>query len=416
MPDSTPSDPPSLHATAAAEAIRGRSTAALHAGATWEEACDGALAGLDSRVSATLGVVFIDSVFHPHYDEILARISDQLGGPPGGAQIIGCSGQAVIGPGVEAEHAPSIAILALEAPDATLFPLRIDPRATTPADYDLIEDSKATTWLLFSDPFSLNTENLVAGLQQRYPSLTVMGGMASAHDDHAGTAVFLDGQVHRDGAVMLGLLGIDVHPIVAQGAEPLGEPWTITDCEQNVVRTIGSRPAAEVLIETLGALDEVARRRAQENLLVGLAMDEYADTHTRGSFLIRNIMGANREEGWVAINAIPRVGQTLQFQFRDADAADIDLRKHLQEFKASFGDVEVLGAICCSCNGRGIGLFGTAHHDAAAIGDELAGVPTAGFFCNGEIGPVGGTNFLHGFTASIAILTATSPTDSSAGT
>jgi len=192
----------------------------------------------------------------------------------------------------------------------------------------------------------------------------------------------------------------------AQGAEPLGQPWIVTACEANTVKTLGSRPALEVLQETLMELDDATRERAVRNLLVGLAMNEYKETHERGDFLIRNVMSADRESGAVAINAIPRVGQTFQFQFRDAQAADDDLRARLSDLRDALQpDEEVLGALLCSCNGRGRGLFGEPDHDAAALSDIFGPVPTAGFFCNGEIGPVGGENYLHGFTASIAVLT-----------
>ena len=69
----------------------------------------------------------------------------------------------------------------------------------------------------------------------------------------------------------------------------------------------------------------------------------------------------------------------------------------------------MLGSVLCACNGRGQGLFGTPHHDAAAVAEALGPIPTAGLFCNGEIGPVGGANYLHGFTASIALLTTPGP-------
>ena len=156
-------------------------------------------------------------------------------------------------------------------------------------------------------------------------------------------------------------------------------------------------------------LDDETRDRAARNLLVGLAMNEYKETHERGDFLIRNVMGADRESGIVAINAIPRVGQTFQFQFRDAQAADDDLRTRLSDLRDTLAqDEEILGALLCSCNGRGRGLFGEPDHDAAALSEIFGPVPTAGFFCNGEIGPVGGENYLHGFTASIAVLTSES--------
>ena len=387
----------SSRATRAAGTARG--TSAIASGATWDAAVDGALHGLTGREAPDLVVMFVDSAFASNYADVVRRVQERLA--PG--HVIGCSGQSVIGTALEAEGSSAVTLLAFDLPDASLMPIRVDPDNGL-GDLSTL-DGAITTWLLFADPFSIHTEHVVADLEARYSEVTLLGGMASARDNAAGTAVFLDGEAYPTGAVMLGLGGVAVHAVVAQGAEPLGRPWTITACENNIVRTIGSRPAVEVLIETLGALDEPARVRAQQNLLVGLAMDEYADSHQRGSYLIRNIMAANRDEGWIAINAIPRVGQTFQFQFRDAKAAHDDLREQLQQFASDRDADRMLGAICCSCNGRGVGLFGSPHHDAAALVDALGEIPTAGFFCNGEIGPVGGKNFLHGFTASIALFT-----------
>ena len=387
----------SSRATRAAGTARG--TSAIATGATWDAAVDAALHGLTGREAPDLVVMFVDSAFASNYADVVRSVQERLA--PG--HIIGCSGQSVIGTALEAEGSSAVTLLAFDLPDASLMPIRVDPDNGL-GDLSTL-DGAITTWLLFADPFSIHTEHVVADLEARYPEVTLLGGMASARDNAAGTAVFLDGEAYPTGAVMLGLGGVAVHAVVAQGAEPLGQPWTITACENNIVRTIGSRPAVEVLIDTLGALDEPARVRAQQNLLVGLAMDEYAESHQRGSYLIRNIMAANRDEGWIAINAIPRLGQTFQFQFRDAKAAHDDLREQLQQFASDRDADRMLGAICCSCNGRGVGLFGSPHHDAAALVDAFGEIPTAGFFCNGEIGPVGGKNFLHGFTASIALFT-----------
>jgi small ligand-binding sensory domain FIST len=189
--------------------------------------------------------------------------------------------------------------------------------------------------------------------------------------------------------------------VVSQGAEPIGQSWTITDVEQNIVKTIGGRPALEVLIETLQGLPAPVQERASRNLLAGLAMDEYRDEFRRGDFLIRNLVGVDQETGAIAVGTYPRVGQTIQFQVRDARAADEELAEMLGGAVEALGETAA-GALLCSCNGRGAGLFGEPHHDATAVAKRFGQLPVAGFFCNGEIGPVGGRNFVHGFTASIA--------------
>ena len=401
----TPEDP-TRRSSGPGQATVRTATAAASAAvgfeADWESACASALRGLELQEPPDLLLVFVDSRFAAHYEEIITN----LRGHSGARHLIGASGQSVIGSALEAEEGSAIAVLGLSMPDAEFTPLAIDPQ-DIPDDLFAPIQGGPDVWFMFSNPFTIVTDQLVSHLQQLRPDIVLLGGMASSHLEREGCVVFVDEQVLPRGAAMLGLSGVNVHPVVAQGAEPLGQPWIVTECEANVVRALGSRPALEVLQETLQELDDATRERALRNLLVGLAMDEYQESHERGDFLIRNVMGADRDSGVVAINAVPRVGQTFQFQFRDAQAADDDLRSRLSALKDDLQpDEEVLGALLCSCNGRGRGLFGEPDHDATALLEAFGPVPTAGFFCNGEIGPVGGENYLHGFTASIAVLTA----------
>ena len=207
---------------------------------------------------------------------------------------------------------------------------------------------------------------------------------------------------------MIGLGGaVRVTPVVSQGCEPIGEAWTITDAERNIVRAIGGRPAYEVLADTIQALGAPQRERVRRNLLVGLAMDEYRDEFGRGDFLIRNLMGVDQSSGAIAVAAEVKVGQTLQFQIRDARAADEELRAMLGAARDDGPLADAApAALLFACNGRGAGLFGGPDHDARTVRDILGDVPLAGLFCNGEIGPVGPKTFIHGFTASLALISA----------
>jgi small ligand-binding sensory domain FIST len=166
-----------------------------------------------------------------------------------------------------------------------------------------------------------------------------------------------------------------------------------------MVKAIGGRPAYEVLVETVRGLDAERRERVNGNLLVGLAMDEYREEFRRGDFLIRNLIGVDPKSGAIGVAAQTRIGQTLQFQIRDARAAD-------EELRAMLGGVvgEPAAALLFACNGRGVGLFGAPDHDARTVRTVLGPVPLAGLFCNGEIGPVGASTFIHGFTASLALI------------
>ena len=386
----------------AATATGARAQASLQSGASWQQATDAVCETLN--VSKTdLAVVFVDSQFAHHYQDVLRRIHQATGA----RRLIGCSGEGVIGPGLEAEGQAAVSAMTFKLPGVSLTPLALVQDADVDDLLGSLEAADAKAWMVFADPGTTHIERLIAAVEARTPEIPILGGIASAQSESDGTAVFLDDHVYPQGAVLLGIGGdIEVHALVAQGAEPIGQPWTVTDCDSNVLQTIGTRPAVDVLRETLDSLDEETRERAQRNLLVGLAMDEYRDDYGRGDYLIRNLLGFDRQSGAIAISALPRLGQTIQFQFRDAAAADDDLTTQLRAYKAGLGSNQtVLGAVLCACNGRGRSLFGAPNHDAQALTDALGAVPTAGLFCNGEIGPVGGQTFLHGFTASIALLT-----------
>ena len=379
--------------------------AAVHSGPDWETATRAVLAALDGAATPDLGLVFIDSRFADHYGDVLARLRKGTGV----ANLVGASGEAVIGPGVEAQIEPAISFLGVSLPGLQATTIAMPANTPLEPALDRVAAAGARAWLLFADPFSVDSETLVRAIEARVRDQPILGGLASSHDMHGGgAAVFAGGAVQAGGAVLVGLKGdFNLHSIVAQGAEPIGQPWTVTACEGNIVRELGSRRALDVLQDTLASLDPETRARAQRNLLVGLAMDEYRYQHGRGDYLIRNITGGDRETGAISLNAVPRVGQTFQFQFRDAGAADEDLRQHLAIMKQRLLPGEtVVGAVLCACNGRGQGLFGLPNHDAQALEDALGPVPIAGMFASGEIGPVAGTTFLHGFTASIALLTA----------
>jgi len=248
-------------------------------------------------------------------------------------------------------------------------------------------------------------ETLLDGFSSAYPGVPIIGGLASASTHPHQTFVFLNGDVHGQGAVAVALSGAyTIETVVSQGCDPIGEPWIITGANGSIVETISQRPAYEVLVETVRALPPDKQERASRNLLVGLAMDEYKESFGRGDFLIRGLMGADPKSGAIAVGARPRVGQTIQFQIRDAAAADEDLRQLLATARETLGDTRPVGAVLCSCNGRGAGLFGFPDHDARTVAQQLGAVPLAGFFCNGEIGPVGRDVFLHGFTASLGLI------------
>ncbi|HEX5367845.1 MAG TPA: FIST N-terminal domain-containing protein [Dehalococcoidia bacterium] len=388
-----------------------KAAAGIATGTDWHEALDSALneamSGLQGA-AVDLALLFASSDYALGYPELVATAQNRLGA----GLLIGCSGQGVIGNDREVEGEPALSVLAFSLPGAYLSVFQVrqsdiqDDAATHAWLANLSETAPDVhAWIILADPFSFDSDALLTALSQAYPGMPLIGGLASGDFRLQKTDLFVGGEVVQEGAIVLALGGpYTVQTVVAQGAEPIGEPWTITGSNENLVETLGMRPALEIMIETLQSLPPDVQVRAQRNLLVGLAMNEYKDEFHRGDYLVRNILGVNQEEGWIAVGARPVTGQTLQFHMRDPKAADTDLLEMLTRARGEEAPGSPIGALLCACNGRGVGLFGTPDHDARMIRDVLDAIPLAGFFCNGEIGPVGGKPFLHGYTASIAVI------------
>jgi small ligand-binding sensory domain FIST len=381
--------------------------AGVHADAAWSTALERAAAQAlaDMAEPPDLVALFASGFWAAEFDRLVRRAHDLTDA----GVLIGCSGGGVIGPGTEVEDRPALSLLALALPGALLHPVHLthdalaacatadDVRRLTGAPPDDVEG-----FLVLADPFRLDAEGLLRALAGAYPDVPLIGGLASSTPSAQTTHVFMNERSYDQGAVCLAIGGAyTLRTLVSQGCQPIGQPWTITAVERNVIATIGNRPAYEVLVETFNALPPADQQRARRNLLVGLAIDERRDDFGRGDFLIRTLMGADRRSGALAIGALPRVGQTIQFQLRDAAAADEDLRTMLAALDPA---THPAGAILCSCNGRGAGLFGAPHHDAQRVAERLGPLPLAGLFCNGEIGPIGGRPFVHGFTASLGLI------------
>jgi small ligand-binding sensory domain FIST len=255
----------------------------------------------------------------------------------------------------------------------------------------------ARTLVLLAEPTTFPVDPFLAFTASRYPELRVVGGVASAGFGPGGNRLVVDAHVRDRGAVGV-LLSADqaVTTIVSQGCRPIGEPYTVTRAERNVIYEIGGRPALDRLQGLLGTLDEHELDMAREGLHLGRVIDERRAEFTRGDFLVRNVLGGDRDVGAIAIGDEVQVGDTVQFQVRDADSADEDLRLLLDGHLAG-------GALVFTCNGRGRRLFGRADHDAEVVVRSIDSSSVAGMFCAGEIGPVGHRSFLHGFTASVAL-------------
>jgi len=359
-------------------------------------------------IAADVVFVFASEAYAEHFPELIRRVRRETGA----LALVGCSGQGIIGCDRELEGVPALSLLTLNLPGVMLHAERftqemIEDCVSPHAWHEQlgISPDEVNAWLIFADPFQMDAERLIDGLAEAYPGRPMLGGLASGDTAERRTFIFLNDDVFDEGGVGLAIGGAyTILPLVSQGCEPIGEPWTITKVRGNLIETISNRPAYDLLIETLQGLPAEMQRRARYNLLVGLAADEYRDSFPRGSFLIRPLVGVERANRGLAIGAFPKVGQTIQFQLRDAAAADRDLVGLLEEAHTSLGENRPVAGVLCSCNGRGIGMFGMHDHDAGVVAQQLGPLPLAGLFCNGEIGPIGLRPFLHGFTASLALV------------
>jgi small ligand-binding sensory domain FIST len=373
------------------------------------EAADRARAGLEPPCD--LAVVFASGQHLGMAKWLLSEVHERL--EP--ATLIGCGAGGTVAGGRELEDTPGVVVWGASLPGAELETMHLTaerdaegfrllglPESLTETMGD--DPAADESLLAFCDPFSFPPEELLGALERSRPHVPVMGGLASA--SFAGGAVLLrDGEVHTDGAVAVRLRGAQVLPCVSQGAGPVGPEMAITSAEANMIGQLAGKPAMERLGEVIAALPEHERELAATGVLIGLVIDENRPEYERGDFLVRPIIGADRESGAIAIGEPVRVGQTVRLHVRDAASADEDLREALSAQVQALGSDGAAGALLFTCNGRGSNMFDLPDHDAAAVEDSL-GAPTAGFFCAGEIGPVGGRNFLHGFTATMAVFPA----------
>jgi small ligand-binding sensory domain FIST len=345
--------------------------------------------------------------FFPHARQVLEILRLQARIP----LLVGCSSSSLIANAEEIEAAGGLVLALYSLPGAKLRGVRFTQENVEEGGdehYWQVETGvtrkNVNGWLAFIDPFHLDAETWLRSWNKNYAGVPVYGGLAAGSLPEPLTQVYLDGEVYEDGGVAVAVGGeVEMAGVISQGCTPIGEAWTLTRVEQNLIRHIGNRPAYTVLHETVSKLSPEDQRKAQNNLFIGLVVNEYLDEFHRGDFLIRNLLGGDPNSGVLAVGALPRMGQTIQFQRRDAAAADEDMNELLIRAKSDLAGRQIYGGCLFCCNGRGKGLFGRLSHDAALVQSHFALPGLAGFFCNGEIGPVGDKSFLHSHTAALAL-------------
>ena len=374
---------------------------------------------------ADLGFVFISSAFASEYSRLLPLLREKLPG----VVIVGCSGGGIVGTTArgktrEVEGEPALSLTLAHLPGVKITPFYVSasdlPDLDSPPDTwtELIgvPMSESPNFVLLADLPRVN--DLLQGLDFAYPGAAKIGGLASSGMLGSGaTGLFFNDRFYREGAVGVALSGnIVLETIVAQGCRPIGQPYWVTEGDRNILLAMqeddGSglpsdrcvnRSPLEQLQDLVQALSEDDRQLAQQNhIFIGVAQNGFKQTLEPGDFLIRNLLGVDPRVGAIAIGDLIRPGQRIQFHLRDAEtsAEDLDLllRRYVQTGKST-----PTGALMFSCLGRGEGLYGEPNFDSRMVNEHLEEMPIAGFFCNGEIGPVGGSTFLHGYTSVFGI-------------
>jgi small ligand-binding sensory domain FIST len=349
---------------------------------------------------ADLVVVFAGAVNLAHIEDGLAAVHDRL--HPAG--LVGCGAQGVVAGGRELEDG-GVAVWAASLPGGVARTFHVEAFSAGESEIALagmpeLDGSDAV--ILLADPYSFPVEPLLEQLADDHPGLPVVGGLASAGGGPGQAILMHDGEVEPSGAVGVALSGVDVRACVSQGARPIGPEMVVTACHQNVIEELASKPALARLHEAIAELDPEERALAGRGLLLGIVIDENQPDYERGDFLIRGLLSIDEEEGTVTVGERVRVGQTVRLQVRDGDSAHDDLNEALERQAGELASPPA-GALLFTCNGRGSNMFAGPDHDAVALDHAFGGAPAAGFFCAGEIGPVGPRSFVHGFTATLAV-------------
>ena len=323
---------------------------------------------------------------------------------------LGCNASGAIAGRREVEMKPGVAVLAMRLPGVKLHSFSL-----APSELKRLEDGKSLVALLdlyptdqpkflaFGDPMSCDVDHLTSLFNEGYPGAPLVGGMSSGPQLKRPSWMLLNGEVIENGIAGVALTGdVTFDIVVAQGCRPIGEPLIVTKAEGNVLKELGGRPPLDVLRETLARCTAEDQRLARHALFAGLVMKEGHSGYKRGDFVIRNLMGFDQDTGALVLGANLRRGQTLQFQLRDAQTSDTDFQ-HLLGVMPE-GGTAPRGALLVSCCGRGQGLYGEPDHDASLVQSMRGPLPLAGFFANGEFGPVGGRNYIHGYTSSLVVI------------
>ncbi|MGA0200945.1 MAG: FIST signal transduction protein, partial [Prochlorotrichaceae cyanobacterium] len=375
--------------------------------------------------SADLGIVFISSTFASEYPRLLPLLREHLAVK----QLIGCGGGSIVGVPLgesarEIEQEPALSLTLAHLPGVTVQSFHLEPDDLPDLDSPPqawvdcvgVAPQDRPSFVVLADPFSSRINDLLQGLDFAYAGCPKVGGLASGRSLRGGSGLFCNDRYYESGSVGIALSGaIEMKTIVAQGCRPIGPVFQVVEGEQNVLLQLMAtdsnreESALEALQGVVQSLEESDRQLAQHSLFVGLAHSEFQLELQAGDFLIRNLIGVDPRIGALAIGDRIRPGQRLQFHLRDGQTSEEDLRILLRRFCAQSPDASALGGLMFSCLGRGQGLYQKPDFDATLFQQYLGQIPLGGFFCNGEIGPIGGSTYLHGYTSAFGVFCPSTP-------
>jgi small ligand-binding sensory domain FIST len=356
---------------------------------------------------ADLAVLFFSTHHARSADELARTVWDRLSP----RCLLGCVAESVLANDWEIEQSPAVSLWASRWTGSVTmepFHLVLERTADGPSlfgwpDELTAANAETSAVLLLGDPFTFPIDLFLRRVNEESPGLRVLGGMASGVRSPGHCRLVSQNSVKDQGAVGVLLQGeFGLRSIVSQGCRPIGRHLVITRAQDNLILELGGKTPLAYLQELWPTLTPGEQQLFQQGLHLGRVLNEYRGEFQRGDFLVRNVLALERETGSLAITDRVRVGQTVQFHVRDAATADEDLRALLR-LDLSAHDRQPGGVLLFSCNGRGTRLFPEPHHDARTVRAEAGDIPLAGFFAQGELGPVGGKNFIHGFTASVAL-------------
>ncbi|HUN82677.1 MAG TPA: FIST N-terminal domain-containing protein [Phycisphaerae bacterium] len=370
-----------------------------HTQAAVSEACTGI-----SDLAPDLVMVFVSHHHGEDFEPLLSSIWDKVNA----RNLIGCTGDGIIGPDREVERSPALVVWAAKMPGVRVLPFVIDQNdvndSAGPDDWYEhlgVQRKENPSFVVLPEPFSIDAETCLNELDSAFPAAKIVGGMSSGAQGPNQNRLFLNDQVIRQGMVGVSLSGpVEIHTVVSQGCRPVGEPYVVTKAEHNVIYELRGKPALDVLRGVFNTAAPADQALMQQGLHVGNVVDEHLEKFGQGDFLIRNLMGVVQESG-LAVNALMRPGQTIQFHVRDSKSADDEMRRLLTGKIESIGKAP--GGLLFSCNGRGKRMFGSPNHDIGLVNETARGCQIAGFFAAGEIGPVGNRTFIHGLTSSLVM-------------